>query len=290
MRDGENSQYTPAGYDEGATAHAGDGTVGVEDGDRADSDREHIGKASKETENGVKPKPGSATCQSRNRPWASLITSAFSPGETFERLAAGGRMPLLPPVLVFALGMMAFTLLDLGDLMAIVEVQISAVPNMPPEAAEAALKFAKVSAVVGSAAGVLGFFVVGLVLGFVGVFVSSPASLRQLFSLAGYSMTFPLLGQSALKAFMIRLFPSLTPQTVLTSAALLLPPESAGTFTYGLLSGFDLFGIWVLVVMIVGYSRITGFSTKRAAMVLVALWFVFLLGGAALSTFTPVVR
>ncbi|HHY37852.1 MAG TPA: hypothetical protein GX507_02880 [Clostridia bacterium] len=223
-------------------------------------------------------------------PWISLVTSAFYPTETFGGLASAGRMPILPPVLVFALGMMAFTLLNLEEIIAIVSVQISASSDLPPEAAGAALRFAKVSAVVGSAAGVLGFFLVGLVLGFIGLFLGSPASLRQLFSLAGYSMTFPLLLQSAIRAVMVRVFPSLTPQTVLTSAALLLPPESAGTFTYGLLSGLDLFGVWVLAVMVVGYSRLTGFSTKKAATVLITLWVAFLLGGAALSTLAPAVR
>lgn len=218
------------------------------------------------------------------RPWRSLVTCSFNPDSAFDSLLQGnGNMPLLQPVLVFLLGAMVFTWLNLGEYMDMAMEQISKTPDISPEAIEIALKFARGSAVAGSGAAVVIIFIIGLALAFIGLFFGSPASLRQLSSLAGYSITFPFLMKNTLQTILLKLVPSLSPQLISTSAALFISPDQAGTFVYSLLSSLDFFTIWSLVIMIIGYAKITGFSKKKSAAILVTAWVAFIVGSAALS-------
>ena len=55
-------------------------------------------------------------------------------------------------------------------------------------------------------------------------------------------------------------------------------PEGAGPALLKLLSKFDVFSIWVLVLLILGFSRVTKVKTAVAAGIVLALWLVFWVG------------
>ena len=57
-----------------------------------------------------------------------------------------------------------------------------------------------------------------------------------------------------------------------------LAPEDAGAAVSTLLSAVDLFTIWSLFLLIVGYSIAAKTSRKTAAVVVIGLWVVYILG------------
>ncbi len=59
---------------------------------------------------------------------------------------------------------------------------------------------------------------------------------------------------------------------VQTSLAAFLSPDSKGTLLYKILSSFDIFILWQLVLMTVGFTVIYKFSQKKSATVVFGLW------------------
>jgi hypothetical protein len=67
------------------------------------------------------------------------------------------------------------------------------------------------------------------------------------------------------------------------SLALLLPADSAGSKLNALLSNFDFFVIWFLIVFATGFSVIYKFSRAKAFTAVGALWFIWIILSVALS-------
>ena len=55
-------------------------------------------------------------------------------------------------------------------------------------------------------------------------------------------------------------------------------PDGTGAAMLKLLSKVDVFSIWVLVLLIVGFSRVTKVKTGVAAAIVLALWLIFWVG------------
>jgi hypothetical protein len=62
-----------------------------------------------------------------------------------------------------------------------------------------------------------------------------------------------------------------------TSLALVLPPEMEETFLFRLLSQVDMFAVWTLSVMAIGYSVFTGVKQKKSFWAVFATWAVWIL-------------
>lgn len=77
---------------------------------------------------------------------------------------------------------------------------------------------------------------------------------------------------------------SVPPDQVLqASVAALLDRASTGKFVYSLAQSCDVFTAWILALASLGMARATRLSTSTAAITVVALWGIFVLGKAALS-------
>lgn len=66
---------------------------------------------------------------------------------------------------------------------------------------------------------------------------------------------------------------------VTTSLAILLPTPQIGesqTILYRLLSRFDIFTIWTMVLWIIGLSVVYKFSTKKSATMVLSLWAIYI--------------
>lgn len=63
----------------------------------------------------------------------------------------------------------------------------------------------------------------------------------------------------------------------MSSAVSLLPADSYGTVTYGILSSIDVFGIWYYIVLFLGLNIVCGYS-KRAAGITVAITVIASMG------------
>ncbi len=66
--------------------------------------------------------------------------------------------------------------------------------------------------------------------------------------------------------------------TLVKSNLAVFAPEGTGAAMLKLLSKIDVFSIWVLVLLILGFSRVTKVKTGVAAGIVLALWLVFWVG------------
>jgi len=84
--------------------------------------------------------------------------------------------------------------------------------------------------------------------------------------------------QAALRTYLI--ISKGTSFGVTTSLAILLPTPQIGeskTILYRLLSRFDIFTIWTLILWIIGLSVVYNFSTKKSATMVLTLWTIYIL-------------
>jgi hypothetical protein len=66
--------------------------------------------------------------------------------------------------------------------------------------------------------------------------------------------------------------------TIVKSNLAVFAPDGAGPALLKLLSKFDVFSIWVLVLLILGFSRVTKVKTGLAAAIVLGFWLVFWVG------------
>ena len=71
---------------------------------------------------------------------------------------------------------------------------------------------------------------------------------------------------------------------VQTSLALLLPVEAKDTFLYGVLSSFDVFNFWQVILVSVGMGVMYKHSTKKAFTAVFILWIIWIFGKAGFTT------
>jgi len=67
---------------------------------------------------------------------------------------------------------------------------------------------------------------------------------------------------------------------VTTSLAILLPAPQVGesqTLLYRILSRFDIFTIWSLILWIIGLSVVYNFSTKKSTTMVLSLWVIYII-------------
>ncbi|MCP4204077.1 MAG: YIP1 family protein [bacterium] len=78
-------------------------------------------------------------------------------------------------------------------------------------------------------------------------------------------------------------FEELQDGSVLTSNLGAFAPEGAGPALVALLSSFDLFSLWALALLVIGYGVVSKVSRGAAAGGVIALWVVYVLGKVGLS-------
>lgn len=78
-------------------------------------------------------------------------------------------------------------------------------------------------------------------------------------------------------------FEELKDSSVLVSNLGTFAPDDAGAGLVALLSSFDLFSIWAMVLLVIGFSTVAKVSRGAAAGGVVGLWLVYVLGKVGLS-------
>lgn len=72
--------------------------------------------------------------------------------------------------------------------------------------------------------------------------------------------------------------------SVLTSNLSALAPEEASPALISMLSSLDLFSIWVLVLLVIGYSTVARVSKGKVTVGVVTLWVLYVLGKVGLAS------
>lgn len=125
------------------------------------------------------------------------------------------------------------------------------------------------------------FAILSAVLFFVfNVLLGGDSTFRRVFSVYAYSSLIAI-------PSMIVKFPLIMMKKdigVQTSLALLLSADSKDTFLYRILSGFDVFTFWQVILLSVGMGVLYKYTTKKAFTVVFVLWVLLILGMSGLSS------
>jgi len=228
--------------------------------------------------------------------WGRLIGVLVAPGETFRSIAE--RPTWLPPLLVLALlgGAVSLVLQMRTDPEEMVRGQLEMVKvDMPQEQVDKMIEDAEnrtTGAKVGLAAiGAVGqplVYAVVAVLFWLGfrLFGSEMDYLRSLATaLHGYM---PLAVGSLINLPLMFTRETLTFEEaasggVLVSSLKALAPEDASAVTGILLGSFDLFTIWTLVLLTIGYKAAAKVSTAVASGIVILFWLVYVVGKVGIA-------
>ena len=71
---------------------------------------------------------------------------------------------------------------------------------------------------------------------------------------------------------------------VQTSLALLLSANAKDTFLYSVLSSFDIFSFWQVILISMGMGVMYKYSTKKAFVAVLVLWIIYILAKSGVST------
>lgn len=222
-----------------------------------------------------------------------LIGVLLSPGKTFESIAR--RPTWVVPMVVLVIVTTAVTLLlfQKADFMEMMRQQMEAQgQQIPADRAEGMEGFMKGCTIVS-------IVVFPVVLWLVG------AAFFLLFNLFGGQLRYPVSLSVLLHSFMPGVVSALlsipvilsresftmkelqSGGRVLKSNLAFLAPEDAGPRLVALLSSLDLFAIWTMVLMVLGYHVAARVSKATAASVVLALWVLLVAIQVLFAGFQP---
>lgn len=242
---------------------------------------------------GAAPVPPAAPAKSDPERLAGVL---FSPGETFADIA---RKPtfLVPLILYLVLGYIGtFLVMPRMDWDAVTAQQAEQMkkqrPNMTDSDVEQAAKVGKaigtVTAYVAPLLGVLWYLIVAVVLFGAVRLMGGQGTFKQAFSATLYAWV-PLVLFSILLTIVIVARGNIDPMAMATavkSNPAFLVDMKEQPVLFSLLSSFDVFTIWTIVLLIFGFSALSKLSWAKTAAIVVSLWIVMIMikiGFAALG-------
>ena len=123
--------------------------------------------------------------------------------------------------------------------------------------------------------------VAGLFLFFGNLLFGGQASFRQMLSVYTHS------GLVSVPAAIIKVPIMLAQGTtkVQTSLAVVLSADAEGTFLFRLLSKFDLFSIWEVILLIIGVSVVYRFTSGKSSTMVLIIWALWIIVSVTLGGF-----
>jgi hypothetical protein len=117
------------------------------------------------------------------------------------------------------------------------------------------------------------FFVFNVLLG-------GDSTFRRVFSVYCYS------GLVGIPGTIVKLPLTLVKKSadVQTSLAILLSPEAKGSFLYSVLSSFDIFVIWQVILVSMGLAVIYKFTPKKSYSTVIVVWIIWIFLKSAVSS------
>ena len=228
--------------------------------------------------------------------WGRLFGVLVSPGETFRSIAE--RPTWLPPLLLLVLlgVIVGFEVQMRTDPEEMVRGQLEAIKmDVPQEQVDKMIEDAESRTTAGKA-GLAAFgavfqvalYAVVAVLFWIGfrLFGSEMDYLRSLATtLHGYM---PIAVASLINLPLMLSRESLTFEEVMSGGVLVsslkaLAPEDASPVTEMLLGSVDLFTIWVLVLLTIGYKQVAKVSTAVASGIVILFWLIYVVGKVAIA-------
>jgi len=227
----------------------------------------------------IEPKPN---------PFARMIGVLFSPDPTFGSIA---RRPdwVVPLMLFIVVGYISTALIlprmDWGAIAAMQEEQIKAKnPNMSQDDLD---RMSRMSAAAGKVfgwiaplMGVIWYLIVALVLWLAFRLFGGEGTFKQAWSTTLYAWV-PLFINGIILTIVAVLRGGLVNPmemaTLVKSNPAFLVDLKAQPVLYALLSSFDVFTIWTVVLLIIGFAIVSRVSKTKAAAIVIPLWVVCIL-------------
>ena len=237
----------------------------------------------------VSPAPAVAQKNGMQR----LAGVLFAPAETFEDIARKPDFlaPILAIILIGVLTSIAVVpKLDFETMMR--DQMAQANREMSPEDLDRVARIGaasgKVLAYAGPLLSIIILLIVAAVLLMAFRLMGGEGTFKQAFSASLYAWM-PLIVYSIIAAIIIMsresVTPDLLPVIVRSNPGFLADPQSQKVL-FALLTALDVFTIWTLVLLSIGFSYVARVSKTKAAAIVVSLWIVLLvfkLGFAALG-------
>ncbi|HKO57605.1 MAG TPA: Yip1 family protein [Thermoanaerobaculia bacterium] len=222
--------------------------------------------------------PVPPNAEPKPNPWQRIVGVFFSPTETMQSIA---RRPDIVVPLVILLVCSALMGVVIGMR---VDFAAAAMENMPPNApaaqAESAMKMAamigKISSFVAPLFTLIGLAIIAGVLLIAFRIMGGEGDYKQAFSVLTYA-SFPTVLKSLITAIVLLARSGVGAQeleTLVRSNAAFLVEQKTNPILFSLLTSFDVFTIWFVILLIIGFAAISRFSKAKSAAIIISLWMV----------------
>ncbi|MBN2414239.1 YIP1 family protein [bacterium] len=218
--------------------------------------------------------------------FAKIIGIFSSPTETFKQIDE--RPTWLLPFIIMVVVILAsqFLLLDISltDRLAIAEAR-----DLPAEQMQAArAQMEGPMKYIGFAFMPIGLIIVWVVIAAVFLFAGNvvmggKTQFKKLLAVVAWTS---LIGIVQVPLYSFLVYSKGTTHGVTTSLAALLPLHAIGekpALLYQILSKFDIFPIWQLILWILGVSVVYKFTVKKSATMIVSIWVIYIIFSIALG-------
>jgi len=228
---------------------------------------------------GTEPAPQPvAPAPEKPNPFGRLVGVLFSPDETFASIAR--RPDWLVPLLLFVViaAVSGFVFVHHVDSMTAMRAQMEE-RHATPDQIEQAVKINKaIFAVIAYCAPILSvviFVLVAAILMLAYRMMGGEGEFKQYFSVTLYGWV-PQIIQSLILTgilfFKSELVGAETLPTLVRSNLAFLVDMKEHSVLFSLLSAFDVFTIWSLILMAIGFAHVSKFSKAKSATILVTVW------------------
>ena len=225
--------------------------------------------------------PGSAPVAPSPAPnsFQRVIGVLFSPNETFASIA---RQPdwIVPLALILVVSLIAgIVFAQRVDFGAPVRDAIEQNKNMSPEQAERTVRIAsaaaKVFAYCSPAVSLIFLLIISGFLLLAFRVMGGEGDFRQAFSVTCYSWMPGLIKSIIITAIVAaRSVSAADIATVLRSNLGFLVPMKQNPLLFTLLTKLDIFSIWLIALLVIGFSFVSRFSKAKSAAIVISLWVV----------------
>lgn len=232
------------------------------------------------------PAPGPA--EPKPNPFARMIGVLFSPNETFASIA---RRPdwVVPLLVIIVIGYVGTIIvlprMDWDAITAMQEEQMRAKsPNMSQEQIDQMARMTKaggkVFGYVAPVVFVIWYLLVAGVLLLTFRLTGGEGTFKQAFSATLYSWMPMVLGSIVGTIVIVArggLFDPTYAATLVKSNPAFLADPKANPVLFALLASFDIFTIWTVVLLIIGFAALSRSSKAKAATIVISWWVVCIL-------------
>lgn len=241
------------------------------------------------------PEPQGGPAAEKPNPFQRIVGVLFAPTPTFESIA---RRPdvLVPLAIVVLLTIVSgIALARVLDFNAIAREAIETAPNtaqMSPEQMERVTKFsAATMKVMSYASPFIAVLILAITAGILLIafrLMAGDGDFRQAFSVTTYAW-YPRLLKALLATVVLMNRKSLSvfdlQNPLRSNPAFLFNPKTQPV-AFALATSFDVFSIWSLVLLVIGFAAISKLSRTRSAAIVIVLWVI----GTLFSLIGPAIQ